>query len=109
MDRVFHALSDPTRLAMVERLSLGPATVTELAAPFDVTLSAIGQHLRLLEDTGLVHTHKAGRVRTVELARERMAEVETWFANHRARWVSRLDALGDLLADEHDDEPTGEE
>lgn len=104
MDRIFHALADPTRLAMVDRLARGPATVTELAAPFDVTLTSIGQHLKLLESTGLVRTRKEGRVRTVELASERMAEIEAWFREHRARWERRLDALGDLLADETDDE-----
>jgi DNA-binding transcriptional ArsR family regulator len=104
IDRVLHALADPTRRAMVERLWSGPASVSELAAPFAVTLSAIGQHLSLLEDSGLVRSAKVGRVRTVELVPAALAPAERWFADHRARWERRLDRLATVLA-EPDEKP----
>ena len=100
---MFHALADPTRRAMVERLGSGPASVSELAAPFPMTLAAIGQHVQLLEESGLVRTSKVGRVRNVELQRETLAGAEQWFAAHRARWETRFDRLGALLVE--DDEP----
>jgi DNA-binding transcriptional ArsR family regulator len=99
LDRIFHALSDPTRRAIVERLATGPASVSELAEPFAVSLSAIGQHVHLLETSGLVRTTKAGRVRTVELEPQALAAAERWFASHRARWERRFDRLGALLAE----------
>ncbi|HZS41578.1 MAG TPA: metalloregulator ArsR/SmtB family transcription factor [Polyangia bacterium] len=104
LDRVFHALADPTRRAMVERLIAGPTSVSKLAAPFDVSLSAIGQHVRLLETSGLVRSIKVGRVRTVELVPKTLAAAERWFANHRAIWERRLDRLGALL-EEPDQDP----
>lgn len=97
---VFHALGDPTRRALVERLAAGPASVSELAAPFPVTLTAIGQHLRVLEASGLVRSAKRGRVRTVELVPQPLAAAERWFAEHRRRWERRFDRLGDLLEEE---------
>ena len=103
LDKVFHALADPTRRAMVERLTSGPASVSELAAPFAVSLSAIGQHIHLLEASGVVRTTKVGRVRTVELASDALAAAETWFASHRERWERRLDRLGTVLAEPDDD------
>jgi DNA-binding transcriptional ArsR family regulator len=105
LDQIFHALADPTRRAIVERLTAGPASVSELAAPFAVTLSAIGQHLQLLESSGLVRSKKIGRVRTVELSSEALAAAERWFVRHRERWERRFDRLGALLAE--DDEETG--
>jgi DNA-binding transcriptional ArsR family regulator len=105
LDQVFHALADPTRRAMVERLGSGPASVSELAAPFPMTLAAIGQHVQLLEGSGLVRTVKVGRVRNVELQRETLNTAEHWFASHRARWETRFDRLGALLAEHDDDEP----
>src|SRR5688572_14498084 len=107
LDQVFQALADPTRRAVVERLARGPASVSELKAPFEMTLSAIGQHLRLLEEAGLVSSHKQGRVRTVELVPERLALAERWFERHRARWSERLDRLGALLFEENDSEDEG--
>jgi DNA-binding transcriptional ArsR family regulator len=104
LDGVFRALADPTRRALVERLSAGPASVSELAMPFSVSLTAIGQHLHVLETSGLVRTRKAGRVRTVELAPDTLAAAERWFASHRQRWEDRLDRLGALLAEEEDEE-----
>lgn len=104
IDKVFHALADPTRRAMVERLGAGPASVSELGKPFPVSLSAIGQHLRVLETSGLVVTRKTGRVRTVELAPAVLKTAEDWFASHRKQWERRFDQLGALLeADDIDD------
>ncbi len=100
LDRVFHALSDPTRRAIVERLVGGPSSVSRLAEPFAFSLSAIGQHVTLLEESGLVRSHKAGRTRTVELAPRALADAERWFASHRARWERRLDRLAELLDEE---------
>lgn len=100
LDGVFRALADPTRRALVEQLSARPASVSELAMPFSVSLTAIGQHLHVLETSGLVRTRKAGRVRTVELVPERLAAAERWFASHRERWERRLDRLGMLLEEE---------
>jgi len=105
LDRIFAALADPTRRAMVERLVTGPASVSELAEPFAVSLSAIGQHVQLLESSGLVRTAKVGRVRTVELIPDVLAAAEQWFAGHREQWERRFDRLGELL-EEPDDEPT---
>jgi DNA-binding transcriptional ArsR family regulator len=102
LDRIFHALSDTTRRAIVERLASGPATVSELASPFAMTLSAIGQHIQLLEGCGLVRTAKRGRVRQVVLATEELARAEHWFSNHRARWEKRLSRLADVLGDDED-------
>lgn len=104
LDHVFHALADPTRRAMVGRLCAGPASVSELATPFAVSLSAIAQHLRVLETSGLVRTRKAGRVRTVELAPDALSAAEQWFMQHRAQWQRRFDRLGAVLDDDADGE-----
>jgi DNA-binding transcriptional ArsR family regulator len=106
LDQVFHALADPTRRAIVERLTRGAASVSDLAEPFDVTLSAIVQHVRLLEDSGVVKTSKVGRTRTVELAPQTLVACEKWFTKHRERWERRLDRLGELLAEDDASEPT---
>ena len=103
LNLVFQALADPTRRAIVERLASGAATVSELAEPFSVSLTAIGQHIHVLEVSGLVHTWKRGRVRKVELATRELDLAERWFADHRKRWEERLDRLGDLLAEPDDD------
>ena len=100
LDEVFDALADPTRRAIVERLVRGPASVSELAAPFPMSLSAVGQHLQQLEASGLVQSSKVGRVRTVRLIPETLATAERWFAQHRAHWEQRFDRLGDLLEQE---------
>src|SRR5687767_4452448 len=104
LDRIFSALADPTRRAMVERLYSGPASVSELATPFSVSLSAIGQHLHVLETSGVVRTRKAGRVRTVELAPDALSAAERWFTGHRQRWERRFDRLEQLL---EEDDVTG--
>jgi len=90
-DEVFHALSNPTRRKVVERLSLGPATVSELAAPFDMQLPSFVQHLSVLEESRLVKSKKRGRVRTYEIAPERLKVAEDWLAERRRVWEDRLD------------------
>ena len=106
LDRVFHAVADPTRRAIVERLTAGPASVSDLAMPFPVSLSAIGQHLQVLEKSGLIRTRKAGRVRTVELAPDALTAAERWFTSHRQRWEDRFDRLGALLLEEDETDTT---
>jgi DNA-binding transcriptional ArsR family regulator len=90
-DQVFHALSNPTRRKVLERLSVGPATVSELAAPFDMQLPSFVQHLAVLEQSRLVRSTKRGRVRTYEMAPERFEVVEDWLAERRRLWEARLD------------------
>jgi len=97
LDRVFHALGDPTRRAMVERLTNGPLTVSQLAAPLDMTLTAVAQHLQLLEEAGLVRTEKVGRVRTCSIGQVGIAAVAQWVADRRSPLERRLDRLGELL------------
>jgi DNA-binding transcriptional ArsR family regulator len=99
IDRVFHALGDPTRRAMVERLSDGPLSVSKLAEPLDISLTAVGQHLQVLEEVGLVRTQKVGRVRTCSLEPGGFAVLERWIKDRRSTWERRLDRLGDLLAE----------
>jgi DNA-binding transcriptional ArsR family regulator len=98
LPRLFQALSDPTRLAVVARLSGGPASMSALAEPFDMALPSFSQHLRLLEDCGLVRSHKAGRVRTFELAPEGLKTAEHWLNHQRRHWERRLDQLDDYLS-----------
>lgn len=100
LDRVFHALADPARRVMVERLSSGPASVSELAQPLAMTLSAVVQHLRVLEGSGLVRTEKLGRVRTCHLEPEALQAAEVWLTGRRASWERRLDQLGAYLAED---------
>jgi DNA-binding transcriptional ArsR family regulator len=97
IDSVFHALSDPTRRHVLERLSRRPASVSELAEPFDMALPSFVQHLRVLEGTGLVRSTKTGRVRTYQLAPKRLRLAENWLARQRAIWVRRLDQLDEYL------------
>jgi DNA-binding transcriptional ArsR family regulator len=99
LDRVFQALADPSRRVMVERLSRGPASVSELARPLDMTLAAVVQHLQVLEASGLVHSEKIGRVRTCRIETTALAPVERWIADRRSTWERRLDRLGDFLAE----------
>lgn len=98
LDRVFHALSDPTRLAVVERLSRGPASVSELAKPFDMALPSLMQHLKVLEDCGLATSQKEGRVRTFRIASTPLSGAEDWLATQRSLWERRLDQLDAYLA-----------
>jgi DNA-binding transcriptional ArsR family regulator len=92
-DDVFHALSNPTRRKVLERLSVGPATVSELAAPFDMQLPSFVQHLSVLEQSRLVRSQKRGRVRTYEIAPERFKVVEDWLTARRQLWEARLNRL----------------
>src|SRR5262249_42918187 len=105
LDHAFQALSDPSRRAMVERLTRGPASVSELAEPLEMTLSGVVQHLAVLEDSGLVHSEKVGRVRTCRIEPGVLSTAERWIAERRAEWAQRLDRLGHYL-DETDDERT---
>jgi len=91
VDDVFHALSNPTRRRVLERLSVGPATVTELVAPFDMQLPSFVQHLSVLEQSRLVKSTKRGRVRTYEIAPERFKVAEDWLTARRQVWEARLD------------------
>ena len=97
VDRVFHALGDPTRRAIVEKLSRGPISVSRLAKPLAITLAAVLQHVQVLEESGLVHTEKAGRVRTCRIETRGFSALEQWIGDHRSMWERRLDRLGDLL------------
>ncbi len=109
LDLMFQALSDPTRRAMVERLSRGPASVSELAKPLPMSLPAVVQHLQVLEQSGLVTTQKTGRVRTCTLDATAMSRAEQWIGERRLAWNRKLDRLGAFLAAEGgtDDAPTG--
>lgn len=97
IDRVFRALSDPTRRQVLEQLSEGPASVSELAASFDMTLPSFVQHLGVLEECGLVRSRKDGRVRTYRLEPERLRSAEDWLAEQRSLWERRLDQLDAYL------------
>lgn len=97
VDRIFYALSDPTRRRVLERLSRSPASVSELARPFGMALPSFVQHLRLLEDSGLVQSTKTGRVRTYRLAPKRLSIPEDWLTRQRSLWVRRLDQLDEYL------------
>jgi len=99
IDQVLHALGDPTRRAILEKLSEGPLSVSRLATPFQMTLTAVVQHLQVLEESGLVHTEKLGRVRTCRIETGGFSVVEQWIADRRSRWERRLDRLGELLAE----------
>jgi DNA-binding transcriptional ArsR family regulator len=103
LDLVFHALADPTRRMMVERLSRGPASVSELARPLTMSLPAVVQHLHVLEASGLVRSEKVGRVRTCRMESRTLRLAEQWIAERRMSWERRLDRLGDFLA-EHPEE-----
>ncbi len=99
IDRLLHALADPTRRRIVEQLGGGPASVTELAAPLPMSLPAVVQHLQVLERSGVIGTQKVGRVRTCHLEHERLDTVADWVAARRRVWHHRLDRLGKVLAD----------
>ena len=98
LDQVFHALADPTRRGMVERLVRGPATVSELSRPLEMSLPAVLQHLQVLEASGLVRSEKAGRVRTCRIEPDALRTAEAWVTGQRTAWETRLDRLGDYLA-----------
>ena len=97
LDLMFQALADPTRRTMLDRLSKGPASVSELAKPLPMSLPAVVQHLQVLEQSGLVKTEKVGRVRTCTLDTTAMSRAEKWINDRRQGWETKLDKLGDLL------------
>ena len=99
VDRVFHALGDPTRRAIVEKLSEGPISVSGLAEPLDITLAAVVQHLQILERSGLVSTEKVGRTRTCRIEPKGLTPAERWISDRRSLWERRLDRLGSVLAE----------
>ena len=105
VDRTFHALADPTRRAVIERLGRGSATITELAEPAGISLPGMKKHVRVLEEAGLVVTQKVGRARRCELAARQLDEVDAWMAMYRQMLEGRLDRLGELLErqEEHND------
>jgi DNA-binding transcriptional ArsR family regulator len=104
LDLMYAALSDGSRRSMVDRLSRGPATVKELAEPLTMSLPAVLQHLRVLEESGLVSSAKAGRVRTCRLQPAALRAAEQWIADRRAGWVSRLERLDSFLNDEEEEQ-----
>jgi DNA-binding transcriptional ArsR family regulator len=97
---LFHALGDPTRRAILDRLVEGPVSVSRLAEPLGVTLTAVVQHLQILEEVGLVQTEKLGRVRTCRIETAGFRAVEQWVRDHRTAWERKLDRLGHQLAEE---------
>lgn len=98
IDSCLRALAEPTRRAILERLTDGPASVSDLAAPFDMTFAAVVQHLQVLESCGLIRSEKVGRVRTCRLEPDGLAPLAAWISNRRSLPVRRFDRLGDLLA-----------
>jgi DNA-binding transcriptional ArsR family regulator len=104
LDRVFHALADPARRRMVERLSRGPASVSELAKPLTMSLPAVVQHLQVLEESGLVKSEKTGRVRTCRIEPKVLSTAEQWINQRRAMWEQHLDRLAEYLAEQDEQE-----
>ena len=100
--KVLDALGDPTRRAIVERLRQGPLSVSALAGPLQITLTAVGQHLQVLEDCSLVHTEKMGRIRTCRLEPAGFLALRQWVQAHRSTWERGLDRLGKLLEESDD-------
>jgi DNA-binding transcriptional ArsR family regulator len=107
LDLLFHALADPARRVMVDRLSRGPATVSALAEPLAMSLPAVMQHLRVLEGSGLVSSEKVGRVRTCRIEPAALRGAEEWIAERRAGWERRLDRLGEFLTEQPEEPDTG--
>jgi DNA-binding transcriptional ArsR family regulator len=99
LDRVFHALADPSRRTMVQHLTAGPASVSELARPLTMTLAAVVQHVQVLEESGLVSTVKVGRTRTCRINPAALRSAEHWITSRRSSVERRLDRLGEYLAE----------
>jgi DNA-binding transcriptional ArsR family regulator len=97
LDRAFQALSDPIRRGMLARLSRGPASVSELARPLSISLPAVLQHLKALEESGLAKSEKKGRVRTVRLEPQALSDAESWIAERRTEWEAQLDRFENYL------------
>ena len=109
LNQVFQALADPTRRAVLKRLSRGPASTLELARPFDMALPSFAQHLGVLEKFGLVKSKKSGRVRTYELAPNALQGAEDWMTNQRKVWERRLDQLDAYLLTMEENDDVNEE
>jgi DNA-binding transcriptional ArsR family regulator len=105
IDSTFRALGDPTRRRVIEQLCLRPASMTELARPFDMALPSFAKHLGILEKSGLVRSTKVGRVRTYRLVPSRLVSVEHWLTKQRSLWEVRLDQLDAHLATMKEEEP----
>lgn len=97
LNQLLHAIADPSRRAITERLSTGPAAVSDLAKPLRITLAAVLQHVQVLERAGVVRTEKVGRVRTCQLQPDAFRSLEQWIADRRLLWERRFDRLGQLL------------
>jgi DNA-binding transcriptional ArsR family regulator len=108
IDLLFHALGDPTRRAIFERLTEGPRSVSSLAEPFGITLTAVVQHLQVLEESCLVHTEKVGRVRTCRLDPAGLAALQEWIDDRRTAWEQKLDRFDALLAEAAEADDNGE-
>ena len=106
LDGLFQALADPTRRAVLARLSRGPASISELAAPFDMALPSFMKHIGVLERSGLIRTSKLGRTRTCELVPARLSEAEQWIAAQRAMWEARADRMVAFVEKLHQQETT---
>lgn len=104
IERLFHALGDPTRRAILDRLAEGPASVSRLAEPLGITLTAVVQHLQILEESQLVKTEKVGRVRSCRIEPGGFKLLEQWVREHRLSWENKLKRLGELLAEEDEQE-----
>lgn len=102
LDLMFQALADPSRRVMVDRLTRGPASVSELAKPLAMSLPAVVQHLQVLEASGLVKSAKTGRVRTCQIEPKALRQAEQWITERRMLWERRLDRLGAFLAEQDD-------
>ena len=100
IDRLFHSLGDPTRRSILDRLVEEPLSVSRLAEPLGITLTAVMQHLQILAEARLVHTEKLGRVRTCRLESAGFRALEQWIRDHRTAWERKLDRLGQFLAEE---------
>jgi DNA-binding transcriptional ArsR family regulator len=106
LDRAFAALSDPTRRGILDRLGRGPASISELTAPLDMTMTGLKKHVRILEDAHLVTTIKVGRVRQCRIETAALKTAEDWISERRKGWDRRFDRLGDYLAEYPDPPPT---
>ena len=101
IDLLLHAIADPSRRAIVEQLSNGPAAVSAFTGPLRISLAAVVQHVQVLERAGLVHSEKTGRVRTCQLEPDSFRVLEQWISDRRQLWERRLDRLGALLEEDH--------
>jgi DNA-binding transcriptional ArsR family regulator len=106
LNGIFLALADPTRRAVLGRLGKGPASISDLAKPFDMALPSFMKHIHCLEDTGLIRTSKEGRVRTCALEKKRFALVDTWLSAQRTIWEGRTDRLEQFVMNARKEEPS---